>query len=455
LEFIPTRKYAAGSEILEFCRKLATKYALYEKTLLQTEVSAATWDDKQQLWLITTDRGDCLKARFLAIAAGFLHRPKLPSITGIHTFTGSAFHTSRWNFDYTGGDCLGNMDRLHDKRVGIIGTGTTSLQAVPKFFKTASKGWHQERIDNFGKITSGMPQDKILVHDGWVDLFLQSKELAKCSTMDSQKPPSPEEIAAAAELDDFLKMESMRKRIDDIVKDAATADQLKPWYGLWCKRPGFHDEYLHSFNRENVTLVDTQGKGVDQIEPDGIVVQKEKYPVDCIIFATGFEFSTDLEHRMGTKIQGQGGLDLMEHWKDGPRTLHGLMTSNFPNMFYVSNNQAGVGPNFTHLLVEQAKHMSYIVAQTINRSAKTVEVLPEAEEAWVQKIVNAPETKGRVQYLRNCTPGYLNNESRVDEKHTKGFSYPGGAVPFFSLCQNWRDEGSCSGLVFHTKTSKS
>jgi cyclohexanone monooxygenase len=129
--FIPLEKYSKGQEILEYSKAIARHFALYRDALFQTEVTDLSWDDEAQRWIVSTERGDKIRARFVAMANGPLHRPKLPGISGIETFKGHSFHTSRWDYDYTGGDPSGGLTRLADKRVGLIGTGATAVQCVP------------------------------------------------------------------------------------------------------------------------------------------------------------------------------------------------------------------------------------------------------------------------------------------------------------------------------------
>ena len=269
-----------------------------------------------------------MTARFLVMGNGPLHRPKLPGVPGIESFRGHTFHTSRWDYGYTGGDSNGNLVGLHDKRVGIIGTGATAVQVVPHvaaaaaqlflFQRTPSSidvranrptdpswasslepGWQRRRMENFTVLTSGGLAGEDLVMDGWTDII--GRLLRRLREQDG---PPDESLADTLELADFEKMEQVRARVDTLVTDPATAAALKPWYRQFCKRPCFHDEYLQSFNRPNVTLVDTDGRGVDRIAPDGVVAGGQEYAVDCLIFATGFEVGTDYTQRAGYDVVG-------------------------------------------------------------------------------------------------------------------------------------------------------
>ena len=297
-------------------------YRLYDNALFQTSISELRWNEDDKRWTIRTNRGDAFKAQYVIIANGPLHRPKLPGIPGINEFKGYTFHTSRWDYRYTGGDSYGNLHRLKDKRVGIIGTGATAVQCIPHlgeaakhlyvFQRTPSSidvrnnaetdpawaaalepGWQKRRMENFNILVSGGDQDEDMVHDGWTDIFrnLTAKAVADASLKLGRKLTSDERNQLLV-LADYKKMNQIRARVDEIVKDEATAEALKPWYRQFCKRPCFHDEYLPTYNRPNVTLVDTRGHGVDRLTERGIVANGQEYPIDCLIFATGFEVGT-------------------------------------------------------------------------------------------------------------------------------------------------------------------
>ena len=330
--YVPSEKYARAPEILEHCQRIARNFKLYERACLSTEVTEIAWDTTRSRWAIHTNRGDRISARFVVMGNGPLHRPKLPGIPGIETFGGKAFHTSRWDYSYTGGDSSGGLEGLADRRVGIIGTGATAVQVVPHIAASAAElyvfqrtpssidvranrptdaswaaalqpGWQRERMENFTLLTSGGFAAQDLVMDGWTDII--GKLVTRLRT---QPPGTGQDLASVLELADFEKMEQIRSRVDAIVTDPKTAESLKPWYRQFCKRPCFHDEYLQSFNRPTVTLVDTDGRGVDAINTTGVVVGQQEYPLDCLVYATGFEVGTDYTRRAGYDAVGAAGL---------------------------------------------------------------------------------------------------------------------------------------------------
>jgi len=467
LGMMPSEKYAKGPEIRAHAQAIARKYGLYDQAMLQTEVREIRWDEGLARWIIRTDRDDRVKARFVVLGAGFLQQPKLPGIPGIESFKGHAFHTSRWDYAYTGGHAGGELTGLKDKAVGIIGTGATGVQCIPHlgewaghlyvfqrtpstvdyrgnkptdpdWVKSLTPGWQKRRMENFNILVSGGQQDEDMVGDGWTDVFRNLPGVL----VDNM----PKEIAEPAQLADYLKMESIRARIDSIVTDTATAEALKPWYNQFCKRPCFHDAYLPTFNRPNVTLVDTDGKGVERITEDAAIVAGREYKLDCLIFATGFEVGTDYKRQTAMDIIGRGGVSLTEKWKDGVTTLHGMHVHGFPNAYVISGTaHVGGTPNYTHIIGELTTHIAYVVKETRARRARVAEVTAEAEQAWCDIILNAGFSADR--FNTECTPSYRNNEGRMTEADRRSGFYSGGSVGFTKVLEDWRAAGALAGLA--------
>jgi cyclohexanone monooxygenase len=473
LEYVPKEKYSYAREILAHSANIGKHFDLYEGALFQTEVTGLTWDDTSARWTVSTNRGDAIKARFVSMANGPLHRPKLPGIPGIRSFKGHTFHTSRWDYDYTGGGPDGGLNKLHDKRVAIIGTGATAIQCVPflgegaqhlyVFQRTPSSvdvrgnsptdpqwaaslkpGWQKERMENFNALVSGVPQERDLVADGWTDLI--GKIIHQFRKSDGTGNMSVEQMM---EMANFEKMEEIRARVDASVEDPGVAEKLKPYYQMFCKRPTFNDDFLPTFNRANVTLVDTDGKGVERITEKGLVVNGVEYEVDCIIFGTGFEVGTSYTRRSGYDVIGRGGKALSDHWRDGTRTLHGMGSHGFPNLFIMNTSQGGFTANFPHLLDETAVHQAHIIATALAAGHRTVEVEKEAEDAWVDTIVEL-SLGGPLGGLggASCTPGYYNNEGKPNPLAKQSAPYGGGSIRFFKLLQEWREDGKFEGLRF-------
>ena len=496
--FVPQQKYTNAPETLTYCGVIAEKYRLHDRSLLQTEVTSTDWDEENRRWIVSTDRKDNIKARYVVHSNGPLNRPKLPAIDGITKFKGHTFHTSRWDYDYTGGDASGELTGLKDKRVAVIGTGATAVQCVPHlgasaeqlfvfqrtpssidvrnnqstdpdWMPTQQPGWQNERRQNFESVMNGVPVKEDLVADGWTEAFrllfgnLRNKSPSKSrlaywaltaitkkefyqtglKAYLTSKATSFMNLSEAMELADYQKMEGVRSRAEQIVEDKKTAEALKPYYRQFCKRPCFHDEYLPTFNLPNVTLVNTDGKGVDQITSDGIVFDGKEYKVDCIIFATGFEVGTDYSRRAGYQIKGVDGQSISEKWATGQSTFHGMHVHNFPNAFFFGPTQSGFTATYTYSLDEQSVHLAHILEQAKKQNATRIEASESAEGEWVKTIID--KARLTAPFQQSCTPGYYNNEGQVNSKPQNNF-YGGGPIEFFALMKKWRSENQLPGL---------
>jgi len=483
LDFIPSKKYADGAEIFAHCQNIGKHFGLYDGAIFSTQVRTVRWDEEIKRWRLTTNRGDDIRARFVVMAQGSYNKPKLPGIPGIKDFKdagGHVFHSARWDYDYTGGDADGGLDKLADKRVALVGTGATGVQLVPHLGRDAKQvyvfqrtpssvdfrgneptdpewaaslqpGWQAERKRNFHRWSpfEGVVFDAAdMVCDFWT-------ELGRNLTARIGASPDPtalgiEEIMAMREEEDYRIMERLRRRIADIVDDPDTAEALKPYYRFMCKRPTSSDTYLPAFNLPNVTLVDVaESKGIDKLTPNGIVANGVEYEVDCVIFASGFEISTEISRRYAMDvIEGRDGVSLFDHWRDGYQTLHGITSRGFPNQFHTGFIQGGVSANTTAMFEQQAEHIAYIIAEAINRGATVVEPSAESQDAWVATIRELAFDNSAFDL--SCTPGYYNNEGRGFGDASRSFLgevYSPGFYAFDDLLRQWRDAGDLAGLT--------
>ncbi|MDR3661845.1 MAG: NAD(P)/FAD-dependent oxidoreductase [Mycobacterium sp.] len=487
LDFMPSKKFADGAEILEHCRNIGKHFELYAGAIFSTQVRTVRWDESIKRWRLGTNRGDDIRARFVAMTQGSYNRPKLPGIPGIKDFAGHVFHSARWDYEYTGGDAGGGLHKLADKRVALVGTGATGVQLVPHlgrdakhlyvFQRTPSSvdergnqptdaqwaaalrpGWQAERKRNFHRWSpfEGVVFDAAdQVCDFWTELGRNMT--ARIAASGDPASLGVEQIMAIREEEDYKIMERLRRRIAAIVEDADTAEALKPYYRFMCKRPTSSDEYLPTFNRPNVTLVDVAGsRGVDRLTRDGIVAGGVEYEVDCVIFASGFEISTEISRRYAIDtIEGRGGVSLFDHWRDGYRTLHGITSRGFPNQFHTGFIQGGVSANTTAMLEQQAEHIAYIIAEAIRRRATVVEPAQEAQDAWVATIRESAFDNSA--FDNSCTPGYYNNEGQgfgtQNGKATRSFLgevYAPGFYAFDDVLKQWRANGDLDGLELGT-----
>ena len=496
--FVPKQKYTNAPETLEYCKIICEKFNLYENACLQTEVNSTVWNEDTGRWLVKTNLNDEIKARYVVHSNGPLNRPKLPAIKGINSFKGHTFHTSRWDYEYTGGDSHGNLDNLKDKKIAIIGTGATAVQCVPHlgagaeqlyvfqrtpssidvrnnqptdpdWISTQKEGWHDERRKNFETLLTGGQVKEDLVSDGWTEAFrllfgslrekapskMQMAAWAAKSIFSSEmykkgfksymtdKAMEAMDIRNAMQMADFQKMEQVRARAQEVVKDEKTAESLKPYYNQFCKRPCFHDEYLDTFNRPNVELVDTDGKGLEEISENGIVFNGKEYEVDCIIFATGFEVGTEYSRRAGYQIHGVEGITVTQKWGNGLSTFHGMHSRGFPNSFFFGPAQSGFTATYTYSLDEQSIHLAYILKKIMDKGATRIEASQEAEEQWIQTIIE--KARLTADFQENCTPGYYNNEGKINQTPQNN-TYGGGPIEFFSLMKKWRSKDNLEGL---------
>ena len=437
LGYLPTEKYAKGPEIFAHCKRIAEHYDLYRNACLQTEVTEIHWDPTLSRWIIATNHGDEIRARFVSMANGYLQKPKLPGIGGIMGFAGHTFHTSRWDYDYTGPD----LAKLSNKRVGIIGTGATAIHCVPQLAKSVKQLFVFQRTPSTVDVRGNRPTDKDLVDDAWTSIVKKLFVMRQTSVAGM----SDEERLRTVELADFAKMEEIRARVDSIVADPATADALKPWYGYFCKRPCFHDEYLQAFNRDNVSLIDTLGLGVERITADGAVVDGTEYAIDCLIFATGFEVGTDYSRRVGFDIVGRDGVTLTDKWRDGVRTYHGLSVHGFPNCFVLSIAQSGFTVNFPYLLDTQATHVASLIAWALNNGATEVEASAAAEAAWVDTIV--ARSSATAERAKSCTPGYYNREGQANARTRQGSFFYGTPTEYADILESSRTADAPEGFT--------
>lgn len=466
---IPKWKYAPGEEIRQHARAIGRHFDLYRDACFQTRATELRWDDGASEWIVGTDRGDRIRARQVVISSGSLSEAKLPGIPGIETFKGHTFHTSRWDYAYTGGDAEGNLHRLGDKRVAVIGTGATAIQCVPHlgadaghlyvFQRTPSSvgvrdnrptdrrwadsltpGWQRRRRDNFLALVTGDRVEEDLVADGWTGSTRLWQKLIPSGAYADLPAEEREELD---EVVDLRKMNEIRARVDAEVTDPVTAQTLKPWYRYLCKRPTFSDHYLQTFNRPNVSLVDTaDSHGVERITENAVVVGGTEYEVDCVIFATGFAVGVSGVLSGQLPVYGRGGVALSEAWREGPKTLHGFYSHGFPNLFLLGPLQNASAVNYTHILDEQAVHVAEVVAEARRRGAAYVEPTAEAQAAWVATI--RQKAADLYAFQAECTPGYYNNEGRPRERSQ---AYGDGPVAFHALLREWRENGGMSEVI--------
>ena len=474
--FLPSKKFADGWEIQGYCKSIAQKYGFADQALFHTLINALRWDEGIKRWRVGTNRGDDIRARFVIVACGVLNMPKLPGIPGIDTFKGKVFHTARWDYGYTGGSYRSPvLDKLADKRVAIVGTGATSIQATPhlgryckelyvvqrtpssvderpnpltdaEWVKSLRPGWQKERQANYQRAAMEFlqPGEPDVVCDIWTEI---NRNLAAELAAEGWPQLTPQQFMARREHVDYRVMERLRQRVQQIVSDATTAEALKPYYRFLCKRPLSSDEYYPTFNRPNVQLIDvSETKGIERITANGFIANGEEYAVDCLIFASGFEVTSDLNRRWGIDtVQGRGGQSIFDHWSEGYKTLHGTMTHGFPNQFYIGYIQGGLNASVTEQFGKQGRHIAYIINEVLKRGATVVEPSKEAQDEYVHRFeeleIDLSDFQG------HCPPSYFNNEGEAKAKFALFRGWGHGWDAFQKLLQDWRAQGDLQGLV--------
>jgi len=473
--FLPSKKFADGNEIQAYARSIAERFGFAERALFHTQVTSVRWDDAARRWEVLTSRGDRLCPRFMITAPGVLNMPKLPAIPGIERFQGKIFHTSRWDYGYTGGSPDSPvLDRLTDKRVAIVGTGATAIQAVPvlarharhlhviqrtpstvderpnpptdpDWAQTLEPGWQKARIANFhrGAQEVFLPGEQDQICDIWTEI---NRNLANEIGVPGPDLPMEEYLARREEMD-FRVMERLRARCDHLVKDPATAAALKPWYYHLCKRPLSSDSYYPAFNRDNVTLIDVSDtQGLEAMTETGFVSHGTTHEVDCMIFASGFEVTSDLDRRWGIpRFEGRDGLSIYDHWRDGPLTLHGITTHGFPNQFFIGYIQGGINSSVTEHFGRQGAHAAWIIAEALGRGIAVVEPHREAQDDYVRRYREIRPDISEMQ--ARCPPGYFNNEGSGNAKWAlfPGWGY--GWDHFETMLHEWRLSGDMAGMI--------
>jgi len=434
MDYVPVNHYSRGPEILAHCQSIAKKYDLYDLAVFNTTVTSTVWNEEESLWHVQTDRGDYMRAQFVICANGTLSKPKLSKIAGMQDFAGHSFHTSRWDYDYTGQ----NLENLHDKRVGIIGTGASAVQAVPELGKAAKELYVFQRTPSSIDVRDDWPTDPNWarkLQPGWQGKR-RERVLALADLTPKQKAEkeslSPEERLKKQENANIDYMMRIHKRIDAEVKDKATADALKPWYMFMCKRPCFHNEYLPTFNMPHVRLVDTHGEGITQITEKGPVFEDEVFELDLLIYATGFEVQ---QTGIYNDIVGKGGLNLSDKYTDGIRTVLGIHTAGYPNLFIMGGYQASFQFNLTDMLQTQGDHIAECINYVRENGYHSMDPTHESEEWWVQEVI---KHRGKTNRNQECTPGYYNFEG--EENRRQDGNYNGGFRQYFTHQGEVREE---------------
>jgi cyclohexanone monooxygenase len=473
--YMPSKKFCDGYEIHDHCQIIADTFGLRKHALFHTLIKSLHWDEELNRWHVETNRGDDIKARFVVLAMGPLNKPKLAGIPGIDEFKGKVFHTARWDYEYTGGEWRNPvLDKLKDKKVAIVGTGATAIQVVPylakyagqtyvvqrtpstidrrnnrptdpDWFKGQKPGWQQERIRNFhhAAMERLAPGEPDMVQDIWTEI---SRNMSAEFEEEGWPEISPAEYAARREVMDYRVMERLRARCD-VVEDPATREALKPYYRYLCKRPASNDDFYPAFNQPNVTLIDVaETRGLERLTEKGFIHNGKEYEIDCLILASGYEVTSDLERRWGIdRIEGRDGLSIYDYWRDGFQTFQGMMAAGFPNMFFTGFTQAAANASNSKTFIDQGFHIGYIASEALKRGAETIEPTADAQAEYIRHLRSIAVDNST--YINECTPSYFNNEGdQTRKRHIFGEPWGEGYYAFEDMLAKWRATGELAGL---------
>ena len=398
-----SERFAGQPEILRYAEHVADRFDLKRDIRFNTRVTAAHFDDTTARWAVRTDRGEEISAQHVVMATGCLSTARMPDFAGIAGFRGRTYHTGHW--PHEGVDFSG-------KRVAVIGTGSSAIQAIPVIAEQAARVTVFQRTPNFSIPSRNMAMDESYERS-WKDRYPERRARARTMRTGIDYPLNPKsalEVDAAerrreyekrweaggtafvAAFNDIITNQAandtasdfVREQIRAIVKDQRTAELLCPTnHPIATKRICVDSDYFETFNRPNVTLRDARTYPVLEITPDGVRTAEGVTEVDAIVFATGFDAMTGTVLAMD--ITGRGGLTMGEKWAAGPVTYLGLMVQGFPNLYMITG--PGSPSVLSNMIVSIEQHVDWVsdlLAHMKQRGTATVEATGEAEDNWVR-----------------------------------------------------------------------
>jgi cation diffusion facilitator CzcD-associated flavoprotein CzcO len=445
-----SERYAAQPELLGYLNHVADRFDLRRDIQLSTRVEAAHFDEAQNRWLVRTDGGQSLSARFCVMATGVLSVPKEPDFAGADTFAGPRYHTGRW--PHEGVDFAGQT-------VAVIGTGSSAIQSIPQIAGQARHVHVFQRTPNFSVPAHNRPTDPAVVEDWKVNRAHHRQTAREGGFAIFQVDPqeglaleaSAEERRATYEdrwarggfsllgaYSDLIldkrsndtAAEFVRDKIRAIVKDPAVAEKLAPKsFPIGAKRMCVDTGYYQTFNRDNVSLIDLNEEPIEAITPTGVRTAKADYAVDSIVYAIGFDAMTGALGKID--IRGRGGVRLKDEWAHGPRTLLGLMMAGFPNLFIVTGpGSPSVLCNMAVAIEQHVEWISDCIGWLRDRQMGAIEASVEAQDAWVAHVNEVADTT--VYPLANSW--YLG--ANVPGKPRVFMPYIGGFPAYRQVCQD-------------------
>ncbi len=443
-----TERYATQPEILSYANHVADRFDLRRDIAFNTPVAAARFDDASASWTIKTGAGDNISSRFLILAVGCLSSTITPQIGGIEGFEGEVYHTGQW--PHEGADFTG-------LEVGVIGTGSSAVQAIPKIAEQAKHVYVFQRTPNYVVPAQNRPLEpdelrRVKAHYGELralarqtptgnpfginaqsalEVSLQQRE------QEYEKRWQEGGLALFGSFNDLLlderanhtAAEFVRSKIRKTVHDPAVAELLCPDDVILCKRLCVDTGYFETYNRPNVTLVDVSNAPIDRFTPDGLALGDRAFHLDAIVFATGFDAITGSILKID--IRGLDGASLRDRWKDGPRTYLGLAVGGFPNLFTITGpGSPSVLTNMIATIEQHAEWIADCLGHMKERDFSQVAALGEAQERWVDHCNQAADQTLKV----SCNSWYVG--ANVPGKSRTFMPYIGGMPAYRKICDD-------------------
>ena len=453
-----SERYAPQAELLEYLNHVVERFGLAPDIQFNTRVESAVFDDSSKTWQVSTDQGDQVNAKYCIMATGCLSKANKPDIAGMGSFSGPTYHTGEWPHE--------EID-FSVKRVGIIGTGSSAIQAIPEIARQAEHLTVFQRTPNFSVPARNKPLDPEEIKNvkqNYGALREAGKQQFGAFDADSNTKAaaemSPEEIKAELNkrwqmgglnffgvfVDFLITQEAndivadfVREKIAERVNDPETAALLAPNTVFGCKRICADTDYFETYNRDNVTLVDISKAAISAITPEGLKVgdgssEDKAYAFDALVFATGFDAMTGSLNKID--IRGCDGQTLKEKWAAGPLTYLGLCSAGFPNLFTISG--PGSPSVFTNMVTSIEQHVEYIgdiIAYMTDNKLATIEASNEAETQWVAHVNEVAS----YTLLNSCNSWYLG--ANIPGKKRVFMPYAGGFPPYVAKCNEVAAKG--------------
>jgi cyclohexanone monooxygenase len=453
-EWVWPERFSAQPDILKYANHVAERFDLRRDIAFNTRVAAAHLDEASGLWKVTTERGDMLQARYFIMATGCLSSARLPDIEGLDSFDGRVLHTGQWPHE--------PVD-LSDQRVAVIGTGSSAIQAIPVIAEQAAHLTVFQRTPNYSIPSRNQPMSDDY-STSWKTDYASHREQARHSrngilqNLNDQSALDVDEAERAAIYEQRWKdggtyfvaafndlavnqssndtaAQFVRAKIRETVKDPQVAEMLCPYdYPIGTKRICVDTHYFETFNRDNVTLVDIRKTPISRVDTAGVVTGEERYEVDALVVATGFDAMTGA--MTAVDIKGRDDRRLAQEWADGPQTYLGLMCEGFPNLFMVTG--PGSPSVLSNMIVSIEQHVDWItdcIAHLQSSNQTTLEPTRQAQDAWVAHV---NEVAHKTLYP-NAASWYMG--ANIPGKPRIFMPYIGGVGAYRKICDDIVEEG--------------